>query len=196
MSKKVWKFIWEDDSVWSWIVNIVLAFVFIKFIVYPGLGFFLGTTHPVVAVMSESMEHKESFGQWWQEGGKWYGEHDITQGQFQTFRMRNGFLKGDIIVLTGPKGIQVGDIIVFQSGKPEPIIHRVVKIWQEGGKTFYGTKGDNWRTNKVPIQNALIDETKITEQQVIGKAVLKIPFLGYVKILAVDILILLKSAFA
>ena len=55
--KKVWHFIWEEDSVASWVVNIILAFVLIKFIVYPGLGFALGTTHPVVAVVSPSMEH-------------------------------------------------------------------------------------------------------------------------------------------
>ncbi|MBD3204072.1 signal peptidase I [Candidatus Woesearchaeota archaeon] len=56
--KKIWYFIWEDDSILSWIVNVVLAFVLIKFIVYPGLGFLLGgTSHPVVAVVSGSMEH-------------------------------------------------------------------------------------------------------------------------------------------
>jgi signal peptidase I len=55
--KKVWYFVWEDNSVWSWIVNIILAFVLIKFVVYPGLGFVLTTSHPVVAVVSGSMEH-------------------------------------------------------------------------------------------------------------------------------------------
>ena len=52
---KVWYFIWHDDSVWSWIVNIILAFLLIKFIVYPGLGFLLETEYPVVAVVSGSM---------------------------------------------------------------------------------------------------------------------------------------------
>lgn len=56
--RKIWYFIWEDDSLLSWIVNIVIAFILIKFVVYPGLGFVLGTTHPVVAVVSGSMEHK------------------------------------------------------------------------------------------------------------------------------------------
>ena len=48
---KVWWFLWEDDSVWSWLANIVLAFVLIKFIVYPGLGLALQTSHPIVAVV-------------------------------------------------------------------------------------------------------------------------------------------------
>ena len=55
--KKTWHFIWEDDSVWSWIVNIILAIVLIKFIIYPGLGLVLGTSYPIVAVVSDSMEH-------------------------------------------------------------------------------------------------------------------------------------------
>ena len=64
-AKNVWKFIWEDDSIWSWMLNIILAFVLIKFIVYPGLGLLLGTSYPVVAVVSESMEHNEPFDEWW-----------------------------------------------------------------------------------------------------------------------------------
>ena len=56
--KKTWWFIWESDSIWSWIVNIILAFVIIKFLVYPGLGFVMQTSHPIVAVVSGSMEHK------------------------------------------------------------------------------------------------------------------------------------------
>ena len=70
--KKVWHFIWEDNSIWSWIANIALAFVLIKFVVYPGLGFLLNTTHPVVAVVSESMEHNSDFDSWWENSGKWY----------------------------------------------------------------------------------------------------------------------------
>ena len=58
--KRVWYFIWEEDSIWSWLVNIILAFVLIKYVVYPGLGFLLGTSHPIVAVVSGSMEHDGS----------------------------------------------------------------------------------------------------------------------------------------
>jgi signal peptidase I len=56
--KRIWHFIWEEDSVWSWIVNIILAFLIIKFLFYPAIGLALGTNHPIVAVISESMEHK------------------------------------------------------------------------------------------------------------------------------------------
>ena len=55
--KKTWYFIWESDSILSWIVNIILAFVIIKFLIYPGLGLVMQTSYPVVAVVSGSMEH-------------------------------------------------------------------------------------------------------------------------------------------
>ena len=77
--KKTWYFIWEDDSIWSWIVNIILAFVLIKFIVYPGLGFVLSTSHPVVAVVSESMEHNMEFNEWWEQNKDWYIENGINK---------------------------------------------------------------------------------------------------------------------
>jgi signal peptidase I len=57
---KIWHFIWYEDSVASWLVNIVLAFVIIKFLFYPSVGFFLNTSLPVVAVVSGSMEHRSA----------------------------------------------------------------------------------------------------------------------------------------
>ena len=192
-AKRVWKFIWEDDSVWSWVVNIVLACVLIKFVVYPGLGFALGTSHPVVAVISESMEHNEPFDDWWSNGGQWYRDHGISKEEFSQFILRNGFNKGDIIVLRGAKDAEVGDIIVFQSGRPDPIIHRVVKMGATGNGKVYQTKGDNRRTNQQQIRNALLDETNIPENEVIGKALFKVPFLGYIKIWAVELLGALKT---
>lgn len=56
--QKAWYFLWEDDSFLSWAVNVVIAFVVIKYMLYPGLGLLFGTSHPVVAVVSGSMEHQ------------------------------------------------------------------------------------------------------------------------------------------
>ncbi len=188
MWKDIWHFIWDDDSIWSWLVNIVLAFVLIKYIVYPGLGFLLGTSFPIVAVVSSSMHHDDSFDAWWANAKEWYEANGITKETFLAFPMRNGFNKGDIMILTGinPQTVETGDIIVFQSGKPDPIIHRIVRKIKEDGKTYYQTKGDNYVTNPTPIQTNGIDETRIPhdERIVKGKAVFRIPYLGYVKILA------------
>jgi hypothetical protein len=214
--KKIWYFIWEDNSAWSWIVNVIIAFILIKFIVYPGLGFFLSTTHPVVAVVSSSMEHNTviscgnngnglfngddcesydhkicgntydtknglNFDEYWRECGSWYKDLGIIKDEFQGFPFRNGFNKGDIMVLAGKAAdkIKIGDVIVFRSNNQDPIIHRVVK---KNEMTFH-TKGDN---NADSIKTSALDETQIVKNAIIGKAVFRIPLLGYIKILFVD----------
>ena len=63
--KKTWHFIWHDESLLSWIVNVLLAFLIIYFIVYPVLGLVFSTSHPIVAVVSPSMEHQDKFDDWW-----------------------------------------------------------------------------------------------------------------------------------
>jgi len=197
--KKVWHFIWNDNSIWSWIANIAIAFVLIKFAVYPALGFILSTTHPVVAVVSESMEHNGNFDKWWVDAQKGY---TITKDEFMKFSLKNGFNKGDIMVLKGkkPENIKVGDVIVFwssgispQTGNREPIIHRVIKKWNDNGVYYFQTKGDN---NPASINNAYLNETKVSQNQVVGNAVLRVPLLGYIKIWFVDLIKLLVSLFA
>ena len=185
--KKTWWFIWEDDSIWSWIVNIILAFILIKFIVYPGLGFLLGTFYPIVAVVSSSMEHDGSFDDWWASQEKWYLDHDIPKEQFVNFNFKNGFNKGDIMILYGkkPNKIEIGEIIVFKSKRPDPIIHRVVKKWELDEKYYFQTKGDH---NIDSIKSSTLDETNISEEQLLGKSVIRIPLLGYIKIWFVELI--------
>ncbi|MEM4247604.1 MAG: hypothetical protein QXF14_04795, partial [Candidatus Woesearchaeota archaeon] len=110
--RKLWWFLWEDNSVWSWIANIVLAFVIIKFVIYPGLGLLLGTGYPIVAVVSSSMEHDASFDAWWTTArccldslcskrvspSEIYGDYGITYEKFRQFPFANGFNKGDIMI--------------------------------------------------------------------------------------------------
>lgn len=185
---KIWYFIWEDDSIWSWLVNIILAFVLIKFIVYPGLGFLLGTSFPIVAVISESMEHDGSFDDWWNSNAVYnetkvtqsdfYSNYDITRDYFTNFQFVNGFNKGDIMILVGKKSskLKIGDVIVYNiAERSEPIIHRIIKIEEQNGKYFFQTKGDH-NEHSYPF------EQSISEDVLLGKAVFKIPWFGYIKI--------------
>ncbi len=185
--KKTWKFIWEDDSLLSWILNIILAFVLIKFIVYPGLGFVLSTSHPIVAVVSGSMEHDQAFDGWWESNGEWYVSAGITKEQFAGFDFQDGFNKGDIMILRGikTKDIKIGEVIVFESKRPDPIIHRVVKKWEQDNDYLFQTKGDN---NIGSIKSPYLDETTIGEERIIGKAVFRVPLLGYIKIWFVELI--------
>lgn len=228
--QKIWYFIWEDDSVLSWVVNIVIAFVLIKFVVYPGLGWIFATSHPVVAVVSGSMEHKtvnpcmpgkvvtysdgmrkcieydkehfEICGSvfeerkkvnldfFWDTCGEFYKGYNINKLKFDDYSFKHGFNTGDIIVLFGkkPEKLNIGDVIVFRRSdqyQSDPIIHRIIKIWTAEGQYFYKTKGDHNPTT-------YSFEATISEDQVIGKAVFKIPFLGNIKIWFVDLLRALK----
>jgi len=174
---RLWHFIWEEDSVASWAVNIVLAFVIIKFIVYPGLGFLLGTSYPIVAVVSGSMEHDGSFDEWWagqcgeysQE--EWYAQEGISKDIFGSFSFRNGFNKGDVMILSSPSAVNRGDVIVFSGGGPDPIIHRVVRA----DANSFKTKGDhNCDSSEF--------EEQVMPEAVFGKAVVRLPYLGWVKL--------------
>ncbi len=196
--KKLWWFLWEDNSIWSWIANFVFAFVLIKFVVYPGLGFLLSTDFPVVAVVSGSMEHDGDFATWWQSEayciGKpclqkdWYVLYEITEEDFQQYSFKNGFNKGDIMILIGvkPKNIKMGDVLVFSSQQnSDPIIHRVVAIQKYNEKGFvFQTKGDH------NADSGEIDKG-IREEQMIGKAIMRVPFLGWIKIAFVELLALI-----
>jgi signal peptidase I len=204
--RKTWKFIWEEDSAASWLVNIVLAFVLIKFIVYPTLRFLLQTAFPIVAVVSGSMEHKVTLdstsnykycgvsfeekenADFWETCGEWYEQNTVINEQdFKDFPFSNGFNKGDIMILRGkkPRNINIGDVIVFQSGRPDPIIHRVIDI-RDG--YYFTTKGDH---NARVISEHPIKEDNIAEDQVLGNAFIRIPLLGYIKIWFVELIQLL-----
>ncbi len=179
-------------------MNIILAFILIKFLIYPGLGLVLGTSHPIVAVVSNSMEHDSDFDSWWQSSEKYYSEFGIVKNSFEEFPLKNGFNKGDIMVLwrANPDNLKIGDIIVFRSArtnpKPDPIIHRIVIKEEKEGKLTYQTKGDNYLTNRRQInacfQDGCIYESDIQQSQIIGKALFKVPYLGYIKIWFVDLL--------
>lgn len=210
--KKSWNWVWNSDSILSWIVAMFLIFIFVKFIFFPGLSFIFGTSLPLAGVESSSMDHrivgddsgrlnlcgtlyskeqKQSinFNEYWNRCGSWYEDRNITKSQFSKFSLHNGFAKGDIMIVWGRFTPKVGDVIIFQpnsdSSAPRPIIHRIVKIQDN----IIETKGDhNGEQLKKTNNGYSTDETTITQEQIIGKAIFKIPYLGYLKIWMVDIL--------
>lgn len=226
--KKIWHFIWHEDDIFTWkgflslLINLVLAFIIIKFIFYPALGFVFSTNVPIVAVLSESMEHQQtytclgydkqggecikkgyklcgkiySYSDWfyvdfdtyWRECGSWYENINIDKQQFKSFNLKDGFYKGDILFIYGakPENVEIGDIIVFEGKREYPIIHRVVKKYEEDGQIYYQTKGDH---NPRSINGLDLNELKVAhdEKTFKGKAILWIPYLGYIKIIPTNI---------
>ena len=85
------------------------------------------------------------------------------------------FYKGDMILVQGVEDVSVGDIIVFDvPDRAYPIIHRIYEITPDGIRT----KGDN---------NLYVDPWTISQKDIYGKAIVKFPLLGWVKIIFVEI---------
>ena len=92
--------------------------------------------------------------------------------QISTNSMSPSINIGDVIVVKNVEveQINIGDIITFQKNG-EKITHRVSDIQKTEEGISYITKGDN---------NNLEDSEKITYDNIDGKYVLKIPFLGHI----------------
>jgi len=192
IAKKTWKFIWKDDSIWSWLVSLALAFIIVKFVFFPLLSLTLATSLPLVVVESESMHHpgsfvgntiglQDSFETWWNQEGSWYESFGIDKAQAENWKLRTGLEKGDIVLVTGHSEPEVGDVVIFNAGQTYPIIHRVISIEETPNGKVYQTKGDN---NQVQ----LYFERDVSENVVIGKALFRIPKLGWLKLAFVELI--------
>ena len=105
----------------------------------------MGTSLPLAGVESSSMDHqivknngngfslcgnvyskeiKEhiNFDEYWDVCGDWYENKDLTKEQFSEFPLKDGFKKGDIIVVWGRFKPKIGDIIIF---KVDPNVYTV-----------------------------------------------------------------------
>ena len=166
--KKVWDIL---NTGWTGIIFYCFLGILVAFSVHQASGLILNTELPIVTVSSKSM--------------------------VPTLNV------GDIVIIKGQETYELGDIIVFAGWETEPIIHRAVAIgnypdveklegWNEltdkyigemayGKGKIYITKGDN---------NLRCDQCAgrfpVEEKRVYGKAVGRIPYLGWVKILAVE----------
>ena len=167
----IWKFL-KEDTWFSWFVSIILIIAFIKLIFFPSLSFITGTSLPLVVVESCSMYHESDFEEWWQSNRVWYESKDISLGDFESFKFGNGLNKGDIIFVMGVGESRIGDVIIFEGKSQHPIIHRIVELEP------ISTKGDH-------NVGHLLDgsEENIDQERLIGRAVLRIPFLGWVKLI-------------
>ncbi len=183
--KKFWWIVWKDDSFKGWIISLIFIFVVIKLIFFPILNLVTGTSLPLAIVESCSMYHQGdlfgSYNNWFERHESKYNEFDITQNEFKSFNMKKGFNKGDILFIIGakPEKIKIGNIIIFNAGTQNPIIHRVIDIREdsETGKLIFSTIGDN-------NYGQLSVEKNISEDQVVGKATLRIaPLIGWGKLI-------------
>ena len=116
---------------------------------------------------------------------------------------------GDIIVIEGvdPKTLKTsypnGDIIVFQNPNDPtgvPIVHRITSETTQNGTLYFFTKGDGnpptkwpnpvepyspdlgWYNPNYYNDNSNIPRGSVPQQYVIGKVIMRIPWLGWITI--------------
>ena len=167
--KKFWNFL-KKDTWQSWIVSVILIIVFIKFIFFPVLSLLTGSPLPLVVIESCSMYHESNFEEWWNKNSEWYNGKDIQKSEFESFSFKNGLNKGDIIFVIGKKDYKIGDVIIFTAPTEHPIIHRLIE------SSPIATKGDH-NFDQLEI------EKNISKDAIIGKAAIRIPLLGWIKLI-------------
>ena len=180
---KFWYLLWKDDSLKGWIFSLIFLFIFIKIIFFPILSLITGTSLPLAIVESCSMYHGgnliSNFNNWYTIHEDKYTSLEISQEQFSEYSFKKGFNKGDILFIVGaePEKLKVGDIIIFNAGQQNPVIHRIIKIKQEDEEYIFSTIGDN---NK----GQLSIEENIMEEQLVGRAVFRlVPYAGWGKLI-------------
>src|SRR3989344_3610592 len=167
--KKIINYLKKDT--WdSWLVSLLLVFVFIKFIFFPLLSLLTGSPLPLVVVESFSMYHSSNFEDWWANNSAWYEQNKISKQEFEEYSFKNGLNKGDIIITWGHSEYKRGDVIIFRAPAKYPLIHRIIS------ENEISTKGDH-----NPAQLEI--EKSISQDKIIGKAALKIPLLGWLKLI-------------
>lgn len=141
------------------------------FVVYQIIGLVLSTNLPVVSVLSSSMQHDnlEITHYQWLERYMGYNRTYVD-----SWPISGGFRIGDMPIVTGPKDLNIGDVIVYRTEQELlPIIHRIIKINPDG---TYQTKGDN-NPGQLPY------ELSVKKEQIVGKVIFIIPKLGYFKVI-------------
>ena len=178
-----WFIVWKDESFKGWIISIIFIFIVIKFVFFPVLSLTTGTNLPLAIVESCSMYHKgnlfSDYDSWWTRHDSKYSEIQLNKEQFKNFIFKNGFSKGDIlfIVKAKPEKLKSGDVIIFNGGRQNPIIHRIINAKTENEKYIFSTMGDN-------NNGQLSVEKEINSEQLIGKAAFRItPSLGWAKLI-------------
>lgn len=176
---KIWHFLWHDNSIWSWIVDLIIVFLIVKFVFFPLMTLATGSLVPLVVIESNSMEHNGRIENWWFTHNSWYEQNGVSLDKFEEWSFKNGMNRGDMILVFARTEYNKGNVIVFDGGEEKPIIHRIVIINED--KT-YQTKGDN-NLGQNPDY-----EKRIEKEQIFGKAILRIPYVGWVKLFFTQIL--------
>lgn len=135
-----------------------------------------------------------SFDEYWKICGNFYENRNISKEKFSNFPIKNGFSRGDLLIIMGTDNYSVGDVVVYhlenlnsdeemckrfkifikQRGI-DRVVHRIIAV--ENGE--YIVKGDH---------NEIADQCRLKKEQFLGKVIFVIPKIGYLKIIPSEIL--------
>lgn len=171
--KKIYNFLWVSESPTSYIAFVIIAFIVLRFIAFPGFLMVTGYSD-VAAVVSGSMIHNSD--QFFHNHDSWLEFNGFTKEELSEWPYQNGLDVGDVIFVKSVEAeeINVGDVILFNSPRGQ-IIHRVVFVNKINDEYFFTTKGD-----ANPGVSML--EKDIPYDNIKGELVSKIPYLGYPKV--------------
>ena len=153
------------------IVREAIGFILILGILYFGvsgaLTLALRTDTYWMAVASNSMKH---------DGEGWREIFETNGYDTSNFPLQGGFERGDMLIIQGVSSIaeiSIGDVILFDTYQPMPLVHRIVAIAGENGEAMVMTKGD---------ANISPDTSPVKPEQIRGKVIFVIPELGHLSL--------------
>jgi signal peptidase len=99
-------------------------------------------------------------------------ENNISMKIVESGSMEPAITTGSLVVVIPTTSYSVGEIITFESTSSDvPTTHRIVNISEENGERVFTTKGD---------ANEEADTNVVTENNVIGKVQVAVPYVGFV----------------
>ncbi|MBI5884846.1 S26 family signal peptidase [archaeon] len=193
-------------TAFDWTAYLFFGLLF-AWIIYTALGLLLGTSSPLVIVLSPSMEP-----------AMYRGDLIVLQGvpaeglKAEEVALSYGSLKQKSLVSFAeinysgaqPESISFtdadgarkevslsteGDVIVYNSNVIEnfPVIHRVIAKIKALDGYYFLTKGDNTKTNNVIDQDCVrarcIHTHPVNEKEIQGKVIFRLPLAGCLKLI-------------
>ncbi len=159
LAKEKLRRLWKNEYFNTALMVVLLIAIVLGF--WYGSQMVLNTPHPFLAVASGSMCKVQGM-----QCDGWSHPFSPT------------LHTGDIIVVQGVNPEQIktgpypyGDIIVFYRGD-ELIVHRAISNYTNNGVIYFVTKGD--------MTGASPDPMPVPQDKVVGKVVLRIPWLGHI----------------
>lgn len=157
------------DKVWKypWVGEIIVMFLLVGVIYFGVRGAMVlsfQTTSPMMGVDKDSMTHPDD---------SWKDYYEDKVDDVSDLPFQGGLQPGDLVIVEGvssPDEVDIGDVIIWEKSSGKRIIHRVAVKEEDDDGWYWRTRSDKYKIK---------DPGKIRLDEIVGKAVFSIPYLGY-----------------